>query len=154
MECSLRLADSNDCKRIFDMRNDPWIVSLGTSQKAVEWKEHVRWFDRILKNPDCQLWLIEPAMGTVRVMRNGDFATATIYLLKKFTGKGVGPWALREACNLAFCRWNIKRIKAHIRYENRPSLVTFLKVGFFEAEEPSADCPLGHTEVVLENKGR
>jgi len=132
------------------MRNDPWIVSLGTSQKPVEWKEHAKWFRRVLADDNCLLWMIEPSMGTVRIMRNGDAATVTIYLLKQHTGKGIGVWALREACNLAFCKWPIRRIRAHIRYENRASLVAFMKAGFVEAEEPSVECPMGHTEVLLE----
>ena len=47
MRLSLRLATLKDREKVFAWRNDPWIISLSSSRRGVEWDEHCGWFDRV-----------------------------------------------------------------------------------------------------------
>src|SRR5262245_18456396 len=154
----LQLAEADDARRVFAWRNDPWIVSLSTSRREVSWEEHRRWFPTVLDRSRHLLFLVSgeggEQAGTVRVDRQGEAAVVTIYLLRPFTGRGLGPRALRAACQEAFRRWpDLARVVAHVRSDNEPSLKAFARVGFAPAGGGEADCPEGHTALVLHRGG-
>jgi RimJ/RimL family protein N-acetyltransferase len=149
----LRLAGEDDSRLVYDWRNDPWIVSLSTSRRPVTWEEHQAWFPRMLNRADHLLFIIHfpegtPA-GTVRLDREGEQdAVVTIYLLRSFTGRGLGPRALQRACAQAFERWpDLKRITAHVRADNEPSRKAFARTGFV-AHTGDPGCPADHVSMV------
>ena len=139
----LRLAASGDKQLVFLWRNDPEIIVLGTTRRAVTWEEHSSWFDKVLDQTRHLLFIIEtngtPA-GTVRLDRHGENqAEIAIYLLKPFTGRGLGTRAIRIACARAFEHWVLlERIEAFVRTENEPSLKAFTRVGFHCQADMSA----------------
>lgn len=148
----LRPATVTDCQRVHKWRNAPYLVALSSTRKRVSWRAHVRWYQDVMANPNVKLWIIEAdkapeGAGAVRVERKGCMATVSIYLLKQYTGRGWGPWALREACRLAFKAWPIGGIKAQIREDNLPSIKAFGKAGFVLWE--SRETPEGHVEMVV-----
>jgi RimJ/RimL family protein N-acetyltransferase/SAM-dependent methyltransferase len=149
----LRPAIIDDVQQIFAWRNDPWIVSLSSSQKQVNWEEHVAWLQNVLTNNQHILLIIEPQLGVgagiVRLDRIDEYqACITIYLLREFTGKGIGVRAIVEACLHGFILWPIQTIHAHIRNENYPSISAFTKAGFVHIRFP-LNCPQKHCEMVL-----
>jgi len=140
-------------RRVYAWRNNPWIISLGSSQQAITWEEHREWFQRMLADTRHLLLIIESdggvGAGTVRLDRTDEQrAVVTIYLLHEFTGRGLGVQALSDACLLSFTRWPIETIHAYIREDNRPSLSAFAKAGFVDTGH-APDCPAGHCEMVL-----
>ena len=147
----LRPATAGDARRIYNWRNDPWIVALSSSGRTVSWKEHEKWLRGLLASPEHLLFIIEAAgtgAGTVRLDRRlGGRAVVTIYLLREFTGKGLGPRALEEGCAQGFSRWPIAAIHAYIRSDNKPSLTAFSRAGFTAIS--TADCPPDHEEMML-----
>lgn len=130
----LRRANRDDFERIYEWRNNPWIISLGNSQKEVTKTEHQKWFNRVIGDQKrCLLNIIEQAgeaIGTVRVERDSEYAVISIYLLKDWTNKGFGVQAIKQACAKAFQIWEIDRIIAKIRSDNKSSQKAFLKAGF------------------------
>ena len=132
---SLRRATMEDARQIFQWRNDPWIVSLGTNQQTVSWEEHEQWLRRVLGDADHHmLYIIESecrSLGVVRLDREEETAATTIYLDRGNTGRGFGVQALRQACAAGFRRWPIRCIDASIRRDNDRSLRAFAKAGFF-----------------------
>jgi RimJ/RimL family protein N-acetyltransferase len=142
----LRLVEAEDIGQLFEWRNDPWIVSLGTSRREVTWEEHSAWLSRVLKQDRHLLFIVYscegvPA-GTVRLdVQDPGAAILTIYLLKAFTGRGLGPWAVGEACWMALARWSrLERITAFVRRDNLPSIKCFARAGFHE-DSDSPGCP-------------
>jgi RimJ/RimL family protein N-acetyltransferase len=141
MDIRLRAADHNDKHAIFSWRNDPWIIQHGLSQFTVSWSEHCLWFEKIMGSEDYLLFVIETisgeGIGCVRFNRlNGTTAEIHIYLLQRFTGKGLGPKAIAQGCGRAFQSWpDVQRILARVRRENAPSRNAFLKAGFQESEQ-------------------
>ena len=153
MSIKLRIANKDDVQQVFMWRNDLWIVSLSSSQRQVNWEEHIAWFDSLLISNQHLVLIIEPTStigaGVVRLDKTDEYqARITIYLLKEFTGRGIGVEAIINACTEAFRLWSIHNICAYIRSENRPSLSAFSKAGFLIVDS-STTCPIDHYEMIL-----
>ncbi len=134
-EISIRRATTHDIQRVFAWRNDPWIVSLSNSKRAVTWEEHKKWFLNVINNDKNLLLLIEldqEGIGTVRFdLENSQQATVTIYLLPSYVGRGIGTKVLIIACDVAFKHWKcLRSICAAILKNNLRSIRVFSKVGF------------------------
>jgi RimJ/RimL family protein N-acetyltransferase/SAM-dependent methyltransferase len=154
----LRPVEPSDVRLIFEFRNDPWIVSLSTNRREITWEEHTAWFAQVLDESRHLLFIIQaegdPA-GAVRLDRIDD-ATAriSVYLLRPFTGRGLGPQAVKAACASAFRRWPwLKRVVAHIHLDNEASCKAFSRIGFVPAV-PDASSPAGHLTLVLPRAGQ
>ena len=139
----LRLAELSDMELIFSWRNDPFILTRGSLQRAVLWDEHQTWFTSFLADPNCRMFIAEmdgKAAGQIRfhgVM--GESAEVSLYLLKQFTGRGLGVMALRQACWKIFSITLIKQVIAFVRDDNNISRRAFTKAGFtFAVTESSA----------------
>jgi RimJ/RimL family protein N-acetyltransferase len=153
MSIRLRAVTSDDAQQIFKWRNDAWIVSLSSSQRQVNWEEHIAWFHDVLASDRHLLLIIESkdgvGAGLVRLDRIDEYqARITIYLLKEFTGQGIGVYAIGKACAAGFSLWSIHTINAHIRCDNRHSISAFSKAGFLIVESSNI-CPAEHCEMIL-----
>jgi SAM-dependent methyltransferase len=131
----LRLAGPDDANKIFAWRNDPWIVSLSLSRKHVSADEHRVWFSSAIDRSVHLLFVVRTdegvEAGTARVDLRAPEALITIYLLRQFTGRGLGPRAIDAACRRAFAEWpDVVAIRACIRTENEASMKAFRRAGF------------------------
>lgn len=142
-ELSLRNATEEDVDLIFKWRNDPWIISLGSSGKSVTLEEHQAWYGKAIQDENILMSIIhidDEAAGQIRFSReNEETAVVTIYLMKPFTGKGFGVTALQQGCARAKEKWSVKQIEAYIQDTNEPSITAFQKAGFVESQTPSCD---------------
>lgn len=137
---TLRDANANDTKTVFEWRNDPWIIAKGSLNKTVSWEEHSNWFNGMLSDPDRHMFIIEidgsPA-GQCRFIRDGNAAEISVYVMKNHIGQGYGSAAITKACQQIFQLWEIDRIHAYILENNEHSRKTFEKCRFEEA--PNCD---------------
>ena len=153
MFIELRSSTIEDAEQVFKWRNDPWIISLSSSQSLVTWEEHIEWYQNVLTNGKALLSIVETApninAGVVRLDRINEYqAKITIYLLKEFTGQGIGVHVIVKACADGFRRWSIRTINAYIRSDNHQSIRAFSKAGFLMAESSNI-CPAEHCEMIL-----
>ena len=58
-ECVVRRAAEMDEELLLHWRNEPWVVALGASQRAVTAAEHHLWFAEALRQQERELFLIE-----------------------------------------------------------------------------------------------
>jgi RimJ/RimL family protein N-acetyltransferase len=134
MTALLRRARAGDMQRVFEWRNDPFIVSRSSSGKTVALPEHERWFDRKISDPDCLFFIIESEgkpIGQVRLEREtADQCVISIYLVESQTAKGRGLEAIRLAQEAAWQAWPVKRIVALVRSDNIPGQRVFAAGGF------------------------
>ena len=133
----LRRAGPNDRDKIFAWRNDPWIVSLSADQRIVDEKEHTFWFNAILHDPSRLLFIVTQGnvdVGTLRVEKlDEQRAALTVYLMRSFTGRGLGKKAIVQGSREAFRTWrDLQSIHAIIRVENTASIAAFRKAGYVE----------------------
>jgi len=149
----LRPAESSDIQRLFEWRNDPFIVSVSTSRREVSWDDHVAWFSAVVDRSRHLLFIVSPepsvAIGSVRLDRKGeDWALISISLIASHRGRGLGPRAIDEACQNAFDHWpTLSRVWAYVRADNHASIAAFTRARFAPAagEEP---VPGGHLALV------
>jgi SAM-dependent methyltransferase len=131
----LRFAEGRDADSIFAWRNDPWIVSLSLSGRAVTPAEHRAWFPSALDRTAHLLFVVQSddgaEVGTARLDRADREASVTIYLVRPHTGRGLGPRAIDAACRQAFAHWpGVTVIRASIRHGNLASVKAFRRAGF------------------------
>jgi UDP-2,4-diacetamido-2,4,6-trideoxy-beta-L-altropyranose hydrolase len=156
-EFLLRQADTSDIRRLFEWRNDPWIVSMSTTRREVTWEEHQAWFNSVLDRSKHLLFIIHAddatPVGSVRLDRVGSEAVVSVYLLKPFTGVGLGPRAIEEGCRNAFEDWpELTRVIAYIRTDNQRSKKAFTRV-LFQPCLDAIECPDGHVALVRRRDG-
>lgn len=131
----LRPAASKDRDLVFEWRNNPEIIALGTSQKSVSALEHSDWFELILRSTNCRLFIIllgNDPIGQVRFEINKNVhAEISIFLVKGFTGRGFGVASINQSCRLALESFQeVSCIVAFVRKDNFASLRAFEKAGF------------------------
>jgi len=134
---------SDDKKLIFKWRNSPYLIKLGSSGKKVTWDEHSKWFEKIISNPLAHFYIIcvdKDSVGQLRFELFGDnYFKTTIYLDKKFIGKGLGPEALILGCSLISEKYHRGTFIAHIKNDNKASIKAFKKAGFSKSNSHLMD---------------
>ena len=136
----IRLALKNDIHRVYNWRNLPEIIKLGTENKHVSWLEHYRWYGAAIKGENTLLYIIEPKCGVVRLDKKDDSAEISIYLLPEFQNQGRGTAAIKSATKKAFKNWHIKEVVAYILEGNDASIKSFEKAGYFEQVSDKVGC--------------
>ncbi len=148
MSIQLRPVTLADAALVYQWRNDPFIVSVGTTQRAVAWEEHLNWFRQTVAGKSRKMFIIEInsiAAGQVRFDRRDDAdCVISVYLLEQFTGKGWGVSAIRQACDITRREWPNIRVIACVRRSNEPARRAFLKSGFTECMDADL-CPAEHS---------
>lgn len=139
---SLRAATAGDAKMIFEWRNDPVIVGLGSSQREVTWAEHQEWFSQSITSGKRRIFIVEKdglGIGQVRFdLVASSECVISAYLLAQFTGRGWGVEAMRSACEMIFEIWPIQFVTACVRAENKAVQSALGKVGFEEIASKAA----------------
>ncbi|MFK7911582.1 MAG: bifunctional GNAT family N-acetyltransferase/PLP-dependent aspartate aminotransferase family protein [Akkermansiaceae bacterium] len=130
----LRNADITDAKMLHEWRNDPWIVEKGRSKKTVPWDEHLSWLSNALKDDDRLIYIIlidhQPS-GAAFFTRDGTDCSISIYLLKPYTGRGLGSPIIRQASTHVLEHWqDLIHITAEILTTNAHSSRGFVKAGY------------------------
>ena len=137
----------DDMERIFQWRNNPFLMKRSTTQVPVSWEEHRAWFTRALNNPDQLIFIVvqgDEPIGQVRFDRNNDRAVISVYLVEEKTGKGLGIEAIRQGTRAAFKEWNLTKVVACIRHDNVHATRAFAKAGYTESKADSSFCPSAH----------
>jgi len=143
----LRLANPDDMERIFQWRNNRFLLMRSTSQTPVMWEEHRAWFNHALSDPDHLIFIVvqgEEPIGQVRFDRRNELAVISVYLVEERTGKGLGIEAIRRGTQAAFKEWNIGTVIACIRQDNLHATRAFAKSGYKESKGDSGFCPEAH----------
>lgn len=134
---ALRPAGPNDCRAVWQWKNEPEARRLGFITRYIPWEEHLAWFTRRMAGPERMLWMIEAdgeAVGWIRIDRDeaGDGA-ASIALAPEARGRGVGAQAIALACARFVAEGGAGRVEALIRSENERSARAFQRAGFVPA---------------------
>jgi len=151
-EIALRPAVIGDLEMVFRWRNDPFILSHGSSHREVGWEEHLKWFGETVSNESRRIFIVLEhgnPIGQIRFERiNERDCVVSVYLVQEFTGRGYGLRAIRMGCAAIFSTSDVERVVACIRRDNPASRSAFLKAGFRETEALSL-CPGDHYSLIL-----
>ena len=137
--------NADDREMVFRWRNDPFIVVHGSSNREVNRIEHAKWFEDTLAERGRKMYVVvkqNVPIGQVRFDRETQRdCVLSVYLLREFTGHGWGVQAIRDGCRLIFDTWDVERVIACVRNDNRGGRSAFRKAGF---EEGEVGCPANH----------
>jgi UDP-2,4-diacetamido-2,4,6-trideoxy-beta-L-altropyranose hydrolase len=139
-EFRLSPAGPGDARRLFALRNDPFVVAHSNSRKSVDWAEHEAWFAASIAAPDRHRILFirrdDADIGVVRFERveNGN-ATISAYLLEAMTGRGIGAKAIAVATAGIVADWRPAAVVAHIVEGNERSRRAFSRAGYRAAAD-------------------
>ena len=130
----LRRATLEDCRRIWEWRNELKARQASFNTKPIDYAEHEGWYRRALQNPDTALCVIlnetHLAIGYVRIETKMPEASIHISLDPMERGKGYGVSAIRSACEYALRMPGVGKVTALVKKENLASRKVFEKAGF------------------------
>ncbi len=131
-----RDAGQDDCELLWLWRNDALTRRASRNRDAIPWREHVRWYETALSEPDVHLRIAEDGQSPVGMIRfdpSADDSSAyevSINISPGSRGTGVGRAVLGGACDeLARCQGGA-RIIAFVASDNHRSHKLFESCGF------------------------
>ena len=152
-KCVIRAASLEDADFLLEIRNEPEIIALGSTQRAVDPHEHQTWLKKVLKSDSHLVLVVEnhdrsESIGYARLDRSSeDVAVITIALIKSWRGRSIGPIVIRQATHDGFSLWStVETVVAYVLDGNEPSARSFVKAGFKPTDKPSLE---GHQVFVM-----
>lgn len=133
-EVTLRAVRPEDCRRLWEWRNDP--VTRGASFHSgwIPFEQHERWFNSRLSSSEDRIFVVlDPAgkeVGYVRFKLVGQDAEVSVALDPRRRGQGYGPAAIQAASNLLLSSGPIHRVIARVKCSNGASRKAFERAGF------------------------
>lgn len=131
----LRPVTMEDCRLLWEWRNDPDVRVASFNPNPVRWDEHANWFHQKLADPHCFTYIAVSEqgipVGQVRFDINHEGkAEVNVSMDVKKRGKGYGNAALKLACQRIWRDFNVSKVLAHIKEESKTSISAFTKAGF------------------------
>ncbi|MEE8458820.1 MAG: GNAT family N-acetyltransferase [Phycisphaerales bacterium] len=135
MLCKTRPATEHDCRLLWRWVNNPDVRRWSFSSDSIEWDAHVAWFRTKLADPNSRMYIVMDAaddpIGLVRLdVGEDDSGTVSVSIAPELRGRGYGTAALRLASGRFFADTDARRIVAHIKTDNVPSIRAFESAGF------------------------
>lgn len=134
--CYLRFAKEDDCRFLFELRNDPDTRRYAFHSEELDYGRHQQWFHESLKNPLRNILILcdkdHRQVGQIRFDRNprkGE-AEIDIAIAPALRGKGYGLALLKEAVTVFFNNFEESVLIAKVKNENGASMKIFEKAGF------------------------
>lgn len=135
---SLRMAEAKDCLIIWNWRNDEEARRWSFNPNFIPYKEHEHWFNEILNDSASKILIIldenKKEIGQIRFdISNEHDAEVSLNVDAKNRNLGYGSAALEAACKYALKNFNITKVIAHIKEENKTSINAFARAGFINS---------------------
>jgi hypothetical protein len=131
---NMRKATIHDSQDLFNWRNHPKIRAASKDSAIIEWKDHQKWFGRVVDDTEHELLIgvsDDCPVGVVRFDKEGDAAEVSIYIVPDSKFVGQGRKLLLSAENwLKANRTDIKKIRASVLGENMASQSLFLDLNY------------------------
>ena len=132
---SLRPAEEGDCELLWQWRNEENTRKWSFNTDHIPYQEHESWFLSKLNSFDSEILIVldesKREIGQVRFdISQGKSAGINISIEASKRKKGYGSDALKLACQYASMKFNVIRVIAHIKEENKASIGPFTKAGF------------------------
>ncbi|MFZ0300590.1 MAG: UDP-2,4-diacetamido-2,4,6-trideoxy-beta-L-altropyranose hydrolase [Candidatus Sulfotelmatobacter sp.] len=136
---SIRPAQDEDCKLLWEWANDPVVRASAFSSQMIRWDEHVEWFRGKLNNWNCRILVCLDAsavpVGQIRFEKHGvSDADLDITVDGRLRGLGFGGRLISLGANWAFEEWGLTRLNAFVKPENVASAKAFERAGFESME--------------------
>lgn len=130
----LRPATEEDCKRLWEWRNEPEVRQASFDTNFLPYEDHQRWFAEKIQADDTHIYIIldnhDREIGYVRYRLERDQAEISVGLDPSQRGKGYGSAAIRKGSSQILTDGLAQKVVAYVKRENPASVNAFLKAGF------------------------
>ncbi|MGY1488091.1 UDP-2,4-diacetamido-2,4,6-trideoxy-beta-L-altropyranose hydrolase [Methylobacillus pratensis] len=134
LELTLKVANADDMRSIFEWRNHPEIRAISRNQRAIDWDKHQAWYTCMLSSNKIKLliaYMDQSEIGVVRFDLGELSAEISIYLIPGITHNRLGTKLLDATEKwLKLHHPEIHEISAEVLANNVKSQHFFLKNGF------------------------
>lgn len=123
-----------DAELLFQWKNDKTTIENSISKRGVTMEEHLKWLEKVIENPNRQLFIMDvdgTPVGQLRLDLEGSSAEISYGLGAEFRGKGLGRLVLEQAETLAEV-FAISTLTAEVLPHNAASQKLFKSLGFEE----------------------
>lgn len=131
---TLRFATREDCRPVWEWRNDPETRQLSFNSSYIPFKDHERWFLTKIDASDTRIFVALDAhgveVGYVRFSVLEDEAEISVAVDKTQRGKGYGTAAIKEGSDQLLATGVAKRIVAYVKQDNPASITAFQRAGY------------------------
>lgn len=133
--CHLRSATAEDARLLFDWVNQPdCLAAKIETSGAIEWAEHLAWFENRLSSNECGIWIAifaDTPIGQVRAELGADSRLhVDIYIAALARKAGHGAAMLAALATESSVRWPGVPLVARVRHGNASSRKLFEKAGY------------------------
>ena len=130
----LRPALPEDCMAVFALANDAQVRKNAFSSSRITEEDHVRWYATRLKAEDSPFYAAfskNMLVGYIRYDKTDIYEerVVTIAIAKKWRGKGIGTWLLRETVRHV-CACGVDSVIAWVNPKNIASQKAFQQAGY------------------------
>ena len=128
----LRPATTDDAALLFEWANDPETRAGSHTTDPIPWETHVAWLDRVIADPDRQLYIgVEDGrpVGQVRLDRDGGKHVISTTVAPDARGRGLSEPMMAAAIETAE-----GLVVAEIKPDNVRSVRMCAAVGFVEVD--------------------
>jgi L-amino acid N-acyltransferase YncA len=138
----VRRAGQEDCRDIWEWRNDPLAVGMSVSKDVVPWEAHQKWYAEAIGNSDRVLMIgelsgngVSEKVGMCRFDLRAADAYVSLNLAPAMRGKGLSARLLRQSIAEVASSSRRRSFLATINRENVPSIRCFERCGFVRCGE-------------------
>lgn len=133
----VRRAGQEDCRDIWEWRNDPLAADMSVSKDMVPWESHQQWYAKAIANSDRVLMIGEleengilAKVGMCRFDLHEAGAYVSLNLAPAMRGKGLSTKLLAQSIDAVASSFGRRLFLATINRENMPSIRCFERCGF------------------------
>jgi len=131
---TLRKANKNDEKLLFNWVNDTSVRRWSFNNKKISLDEHKVWFQQKLADKSVLIWILEvskmPA-GMVRLGKERNHIVLSYLISRQLQGRGLASKMLKMAMNEVKSHWQNIKVFAYSLPENIASIKSLERAGFF-----------------------
>jgi len=134
----VRPASPEDIELLFEWANDPVTRRMGFHTHRIEWAEHQKWYNEVMRSSDITLLIVELGQNVgdwtpfAQVRFDGD-GTVSLSLAKEFRGRHLSVPALKVAISFDRAAVGPRTLTAYVKQENVVSQKVFVNAGFESA---------------------
>jgi len=129
-----RPARREDCRRLWEWRNDPVTREASFDTKHIPYEDHERWFAGKVDAADTRIFIVLDAggseVGYVRFTIARERAEISLSIDERKRGQGYGPHAIRAVSDHLLSEGSVRRIVALVKRPNVTSVRAFERAGF------------------------
>jgi UDP-2,4-diacetamido-2,4,6-trideoxy-beta-L-altropyranose hydrolase len=133
-QVTLRRAVAEDCRRLWEWRNEQATREASFNTEYIAFEEHERWFLRKLPDPQMRILIAEDSeghdIGYIRFDIRGGEAEISVSVDENQRGKGYGATIIKMGSDYLLSGEHVKRIIARIKHVNPGSVFAFERAGF------------------------